>query len=122
MTAFVVRENATFSYLRLPDTETWDSAKFQRFCELNRDIRAELDAEGNIIMMTPSNAEAGGKSALFFLALGHWSEAEGSHKIFGPDAGFTLSNGAVRAPDVCLVRNSVWVALNDEARKSFAPL
>jgi len=122
MTAFVVRENATFSYLRLPEKETWDSATFQRFCELNREIRAEMDAEGNVILMSPSNADAEGKVSVLLGELYAWAKQGRSVKVFGSSAGFTLPNGSVRAPDVSAVRLSDWHALRDDQKKSFAPL
>jgi len=108
--------------LKLPADMAWDAASFEAFCHLNPDVDAELDASGNLILMSPSNADADNRNLLFVLQMGTWAMKHPEFVPFGPSAGFTLSNGAVRSPDASLVRRADWDALSTAEQKSFAPV
>ena len=108
--------------LNLPGEMTWDATSFEAFCQLNPGVEAELDADGNLILMSPSNADADNRNLLFVLQMGAWALEHPEFVPFGPSAGFTLSNGAVRSPDASLVRREEWDALSTAEQKSFAPL
>ncbi|MFT5124855.1 MAG: Uma2 family endonuclease [Candidatus Omnitrophota bacterium] len=108
--------------LELPNSGPWTPENFLAFCEANPELRAELDAQGAIHIMSPSNADAEGKVSLIQGELYVWSKGRGAFKVFGSKAGFTLKNGAVRAPDVSLVEQVIWDALSSQARRSVAPV
>ena len=108
--------------LNLPGEMAWDNTSFEAFCQLNPGVEAELDADGNLVLMSPSNADADGRHFSFNGQLAIWLNDHAEFKGFGPSAGFTLSNGAVRSPDASLVRREEWDALSTAEQKSFAPL
>ena len=122
MTTITVKPDARIRDLHLPGRGNWDSERFQEFCELNPDVVAELDAAGDILIMTPSNAKADRKNARLITLLSNWAEQTGFGVVFGPSAGFTLRDGAVRSPDVSLVKSKDWDALSAEEQTSFPAL
>jgi Uma2 family endonuclease len=99
-----------------------DDDAFFEFCGANPDLRIERTAEGDILVMPPANSETGGQNftlaGLFFM----WARADGTGKGFDSSTGFTLPNGAIRAPDLSWVRLSRWEALSPSERRKFAPI
>ncbi len=95
---------------------------FWRLCGRNPDLRLERTAKGKLIVMAPAGAETGGRNADLVVDLGIWTREDGSGKVFDSSAGFTLPNGAVRAPDASWIRLDRWQAVPPEARKKFAPI
>ena len=51
-----------------------------------------------------------------------WAEGDGRGVAFDSNAGFTLPNGAIRAPDASWVLISRLTGLSDEEKHSFAPI
>src|SRR6202008_1343717 len=54
--------------------------------------------------------------------LGAWCREDSSGVCFGPDAGFTLPNGAIRSPDASWLRRERWASLTKRQKDSFAPI
>lgn len=96
--------------------------EFFDFCQLNRDLRIERTSEGDIIIMPPTGTETGGRNFNLLGAFFVWVKQDGTGKGFDSSTGFTLSNGAVRSPDLAWVRQERWDALPAKQRKKFAPL
>ena len=122
MPSIHIRPNPLPAQLRLPDEKPWTPATFEAFCVLNPDVVCELDAEGNLVLMSPANADADNRNMSIILQLGQWLQTCGGYKLFGPSAGFTLPNNAVRSPDASLVALDDWNALTEDQRRSFAPV
>jgi Uma2 family endonuclease len=93
-----------------------------RFCATNEMARIERDANGELIVMSPTGMEGGGVEGDVFGELRNWALEDGRGKAYGPNAGFTLPDSSVRAA------GAVWVSwqrvnsLTPEARKGFAPI
>src|SRR6266516_3216774 len=99
-----------------------DDEQFFQFCQLNRDLRIERTAEGDIIIMAPEAGSSGrGGSELVFL-FEQWARRDGTGQVFGSSTGFNLPNGATRSPDVAWVRNERLDALTEEEWQRFLPL
>ena len=99
-----------------------DDEQFFQFCQLNRDLRIERTAEGDIIIMAPEAGSSGrGDSELVF-QFEQWARRDGTGQVFGSSTGFNLPNGATRSPDVAWVRNERLDALTDEQWHKFLPL
>ncbi len=96
--------------------------QFFEFCQLNRDLRIERTAEGDLLIMPPEGFETGKRNADLTIDLGVWARRDGSGLVTGSSAGFTLPNGAVRAPDAAWVRRSRLEAMTPEQRRRFIPL
>lgn len=96
--------------------------QFFRLCLDNRDLRFELSAQGELIIMPPTGSETGWRDARITMRLGVWAERDGSGLVFGSSTGFTLPNGSKRSPDASWVRRERWDALTRGERQRFAPL
>ena len=95
---------------------------FTAFCAQNSDMRIELTAEGVLEIMPPTKGDTGAKELDIAIDLGIWARADGRGVAFGPTAGFTLPNRAIRSPDASWVLRSRLAALSDEDKNRFIPL
>jgi Uma2 family endonuclease len=93
--------------------------QFLQFCADNGDLRFELTANKELIVMPPAGLETGWREGKFYLRLGNWAEWDGTGLALGSSAGFTLANGAIRAPDASWLLRSKWDALPKDERKKF---
>ena len=51
--------------------------------------------------------------------VGNWAKQDGTGRAFGPNAGYTLPNGAVRAPDASWMPLSRWESLSRDDQTKF---
>ena len=96
--------------------------QFLQFCSDNGDLRFELTAKKQLVVMPPAGSETGWRENRFNVRLGIWAERDGTGLDFGPSAGFTLPNGAIRAPDASWVLRPRWDALSEAERMKYAPI
>ena len=96
--------------------------QFARLCSDNGDLRLELTAERELIIMPPVASEGGAKEHELSLQVGIWAKQDGRGRVFSPSAGFTLPNGAIRAPDISWIAMSRWEALSSDDRYGFAKI
>lgn len=96
--------------------------QFVLLCQENPELRLELTAQGELIIMPPVGSEGGWRSGETFLALGNWAKKDGTGISFDSSTGFTLPNGAVRSPDASWIRRERWDALTKAQRVKFAPI
>jgi Uma2 family endonuclease len=93
-----------------------------RFCAVNEMVRVERDKNGELLLMSPSGLEGSGRNAEILLELGLWARQDGRGKVFDSNAGFTLPDGSMRAPDASWVSWERWNALSRADQKRFAPI
>ena len=96
--------------------------QFYRLCQDNRDLRLELTADGELIIMPPTGSMTGWRNARIMHRLTDWAERDGVGLTFDSSTGFRLPNGAKRSPDASWVRREKWDALTEEEKEGFAPL
>jgi len=96
--------------------------QFFEFCQINRDLRIERAATGEILVMPPTGSETGNRNARLIVQLGIWAERDGTGIYFDSSTGFTLPNGAKVSPDAAWVKLERWNALTPEQQKKFAPI
>ena len=96
--------------------------QFFQFCQLNRDLRIERNAEGSITVMTPAGGETGARGLFLSAALYRWAEEDGTGVAFDSSTGFDLPNGAMRAPDAAWVLRSRLARLSSGEKQRFLPL
>jgi Uma2 family endonuclease len=94
---------------------------FRRLCRYNPDLRLERTAAGELIVMSPAGSDSARRNFLLAARLGAWSELNGQGVAFDSSAGFTLPNGAIRAPDACWVTQERWDGLTRQEQRGFAP-
>ena len=96
--------------------------QFALLCQENRDLRFELTAQQELVIMPPAGSETGWRNGRLTYRLTAWSDVDGTGLVFDSSAGFTLPNGAIRSPDASWVQRDRWNALAQEQREKFAPL
>jgi len=96
--------------------------QFFEFCQINRDLRIERTATGELLIMPPTGSETGGRNFRLNGQLYNWTEQNGTGVGFDSSTGFTLPNGAKVSPDAAWVRLERWNALTPEQQKTFAPI
>ncbi len=110
-------------FIELPDTLLLQvtQAQFQTLALVNRDLRLERTATGDLMMNPPTGWETGERNRSLTGQLDRWYEDhEDLGKAFDSSTGFTLPNGAIRSPDVSWVSRDGWEALTSEQRGTFA--
>lgn len=95
-------------------------ADFFALCLANPDIPFEREADGTIVIMSPVTSLGGLLESLLFEYLAAWNLSVGKGKLFNSSSGFTLPNGAVRAPDATWISNASWQSLTKAEKNSFA--
>jgi Uma2 family endonuclease len=88
----------------------------------NRDLRIELSALGELILMSPTNQETGRKNAKITQRLSNWSEQDGTGECFESSSELTLPNGAKRSPDASWILKSRWNRLTTDEKNKFSPI
>ncbi|MES2461293.1 MAG: Uma2 family endonuclease [Armatimonadota bacterium] len=106
-----------YGLLRLPrmtSDEFWD------FCQDNPTLQVERNAEGDIILMAPSDGWTESRNIALAVQLYKWDESLVNPGIvFGSSAGFTMPNGAERSPDLSWVARDHWNSVAPELRRRF---
>ena len=92
--------------------------QFLQLTKANPDLRMERTAEGELIVMPPTGSEGGSYNAEMSADLVMWNRQARLGKVFDSSTGFTLPNGATRAPDPCVLpscfsSSSPWIRVSD---------
>jgi Uma2 family endonuclease len=101
---------------------TLTDEQFEKLALANRDIRLELTAQGELIIMPPTGGETGSRNFELYLDLGNWNRRTRLGRAFDSSTGFQLPNGAKRSPDMSWITQAKWESLSPEQRKKFLPL
>jgi Uma2 family endonuclease len=96
--------------------------QFALLCQENPELRLELTAQGELLIMPPAGSITGWRNNELAYAITDWAKKEGSGVAFDSSTGFTLPNGAKRSPDFSWVRRERWEALTREQQEGLAPL
>ncbi len=96
--------------------------QFLRLCADNGDLRMELTAERELIIMPPAGLTTSRRNSRVNQQLANWADADGSGIVFDSNGGFTLPDGAVRAPDASWVLRSKWDTLTATEQDKFASI
>lgn len=96
--------------------------EFFRFCQLNRDLRVERTARGEVIIMPPTGGETSKRNAELTFQVHQWAKRDGKGAVFDSSGGFRLPNSAVRSPDVSWVLKSRLETISKGERVKFIPL
>lgn len=108
--------------LQLPPVLKLSDEQFEQLAAVNQDLRLELTAEGELIIMPPTGGETGNRNSDLTGQIWLWNRQAGLGKAFDSSTGFRLPKGGTRSPDVSWVRMERWEALTQEQRKKFLPL
>ncbi|NEO64879.1 MAG: Uma2 family endonuclease [Moorea sp. SIO4G2] len=112
--------------------------EFEKIAVANRDLRLELTADGELIVMPPTGGNTGRRNADITYQLQAWNRQtqlevrpvanlirqRKAHlgEVFDSSTVFQLPNGAGRSPDTAWVSSDRWNSLSLEEQESFPPL
>ena len=96
--------------------------QFFRLCGDNPELRIEMSAEGELIIMNPTGARTGNRNSRLNQRLANWAEADGTGECFDSSTVFRLPNGAKRSPDASWIIRERFEALTPEQQEEFAPI
>ena len=108
--------------LNLPQTWKMSQEQFAELAQINQDVRLELTAKGELIIMPPTGGETGNRNFDLTGQIWLWNSQKRLGKAFDSSTGFVLPNGANRSPDASWIRMERWEALTPEQRKKLLPL
>ncbi|MBW4618342.1 MAG: Uma2 family endonuclease [Cyanosarcina radialis HA8281-LM2] len=95
--------------------------QFAALAAVNRDLKLERTARGELIVNPPTGWETGKRNRSLTGQLDRWyEENEDLGKAFDSSTGFILPNGATRSPDASWVSKQRWDALTPEQKGTFA--
>jgi len=113
---------ATFKVVLNAENVGLTAEQFVWLCHDNPELRFELTARKEIIVMAPAYSKTGARNFNISGQLSLWTERDGTGIGFDSNAGFTLPNGAVRSPDASWIRLERWNALSEKEQNSFGPI
>ena len=90
-----------------------------KLSSLNDTLRIEKNADGDLEILPPTLPTSGNQNANIAADLGIWTRSDGNGVAFDSDTGFTLPNGAVRAPDASWILKTRLAELTQEQRQGF---
>ena len=96
--------------------------QFIRLCSDNRDLRIEMSAHGELIIMPPPGSKTGKRSSKINQRLANWTEQDGTGVCFNADTGFTLPNSAKREPDAAWMSHARWNRIPEKQQEKLAPI
>ena len=89
--------------------------QFQELCEQYENYRVEYTAEGDLLVMPPTDPETGIRNTEITAQLRNWARAAGKGKVTDSSTGFRLPNGARLSPD------AAWLSLDRVRQKPTCP-
>lgn len=95
---------------------------FYAFCQINRDVQIERNAQGDVIIMPPAGGDTSERNAEITMQLRLWTKQNGTGASFDSSGGFRLPNGAIRSPDAAWIERTRLNALSPEERQKFIPM
>jgi len=85
--------------------------QFQELCEKYDNFRIEYTAEGDVIVMPPTDPETGVRNGVITGQLWHWAATQKRGYVSESSTGFVLPSGARRSPD------AGWVSTLERLRR-----
>lgn len=104
------------SVVRLTDEQ------FYKLCMANKDLSLELNAQGELVIVTPVGGESGRRESELNFKVSLWNYQTQLGIVFSSSTIFRLPNGAKRSPDVAWIKLELWETLTEEEREKFPPL
>jgi len=118
----VLKDIATPSSIRIEPDQRVTQDEFYDFCMANPDLRIELTAEGEIVIMPPTGAETGYRNNEIARQLGNWTRRDGRGRAFDSNTEYLLPDGSALSPDASWVDRVRLARLTREQKRKFPPL
>jgi len=108
--------------ITLPQTFKVTHEQFQQIAAVNRDLRLERTATGELIVMPPTGSDTGKRNLDIEGQVWLWNRQTKLGVAFNSSTGFQLPNGADRSPDASWVKLERWQTLTAKEQEGFAPI
>ena len=108
--------------LELRPTIELTDAQFEQICQVNRDLKFERAATGELIVVALTGGETGRRNIKLSARLEIWSSEANLGVAFDSSTGFKLPNGAIRSPDSAWIQQQRWESLTPTQRQKIVPL
>ena len=96
--------------------------QFFQLCSDNRDLRMELTAQKELIIMAPTGLKSAWREIVLSTELMNWARKDGTGIVIGPSGGYKLPNGAIRGPDASWIRRERLAGFSDKELEKFGHL
>ena len=96
--------------------------QFYQLCRENPDVKFERNAQGAIIVMTPTGGETGSYNSEINADFVIWNRQTKLGVCFDSSTCFRLPSGANRSPDVSWIKQERWDTLTLEQKQKFPPI
>jgi Uma2 family endonuclease len=96
--------------------------QFYQICRDNSDVKFERNAEGEILVVSPTGGETGIRNFDIIYQFGSWNNTYHLGYCFDSSTCFKLPNGANRSPDVAFIVKERWESLSSQEREIFPPI
>jgi Uma2 family endonuclease len=93
--------------------------QYRAFCAANPELRVELTAEGELIVMAPAHTRSGFQNSELSGQLREWAKREGTGHAFDSSTGFDLPDGSNRSPDASWVSKARLSELTPEQKDEY---
>jgi len=97
------------SPVRIVPAEPMSREQFWQFTAEHRDIRCELEPNGDLIVMTPTLGGASFFTSYINRVLGNWAEEDKRGFVIDSNGGCQLPDGSVKIPDAAWILSSRWM-------------
>jgi Uma2 family endonuclease len=108
--------------LNIPAIAKFSNEQFYQLCQANLDLRFELTATGQLIVMPPTGGSTGKRNSDINFELSLWNRRTNLGIVFDSSTGFKLPNGANRSPDAAWIPIEKWNVLTPKQQDKFLPL
>jgi Uma2 family endonuclease len=108
--------------LKLEPIVSLTDEQFFELCQLNRDLRIEQTADGELLIIPPTSGNTGNRNLEIEGQLWLWNRQTKLGKAFNSSTGFKLPNGAERSPDAAWIRLERWETVPQDQQEKFVPL
>lgn len=96
--------------------------QFYQLCRANPDVKFERNAQGELIVVSPTGGETGQCNSELNADFVIWNRQTKLGKVFDSSTCFKLPNGANRSPDVAWIKQERWDALTAKQKEKFPPI
>ncbi len=96
--------------------------EYFELCQINELLVIERNKSGDFEIRSLGCGLHGIRSAILTGEIGKWAKENNEGICFGALTGFTLPNGAVRAPSLAWLKREKWENLSDGQKEKFAPV
>ncbi len=86
--------------------------QFYKLCNDNPNLRIEMSADGELIIMPPAFGETGKRNFDLNVQLGIWNRISKLGSAFDSSTGYTLPDSSKLSPDVSWIANSRLIDVN----------